>query len=114
MNKLILKVKHWDDETNSLIVSFASDVSAKSVDEYSALAYQPTMFDNPEDIDFVLKRIAQSGFSVCETRNKQEDFTKNAISKNVYQNLVGKTFEYTIEDLFPRAIQEISINEEPR
>jgi hypothetical protein len=104
MNKLKMKIKGYDDVTHSLLVSFASDESQKSIDEYSAMAYQPcNMFPDVSDPQELLRKIATSGVVVVEQQKRQESASQDPALVQSFKNMVGQTFEYDIADIYPAA-----------
>mgnify|MGYP000066981052 CR=1 FL=1 len=105
--KVKMKIVDYDVESESLIVCFASDCSKKHIDEYQTLAYQPTMFDNPEDTEDVLKQIAKVGLSVAEQQDKEDNFRENKFLETKYKEFIGKELEYDAEELIEYG-QEVS------
>ena len=97
-SKIKVKICGYDELSNSVIVKFASDTTEKSIDDYQACAYQPTMF-SVADPESVIKEIARAGiFSVTEQERK-EKFVKDTATIQKYQQYIGKEFEYDIETL---------------
>ena len=63
MNTLKMKITGYDEESNSLLVAFASDDTAsQNPESYPSLAYQPlTMWPDVTDIDILKKNIVFDG-----------------------------------------------------
>lgn len=106
MSKIRVKIVDYETESNSLIVCFASDKSKKSIDEYPQLAYQPTMFDNPEDPEAIMKELARIGISQVDQQDKEEAFCENKILEQRYCEYIGKQVEYNIDELFAEQVIE--------
>jgi hypothetical protein len=105
MNILKMKITGYDEISNSLLVSFASD-ETKSQDpsDYTSFAYQPmTMWPEITDPAEIQKRIAVSGIHLVEQQKIKEDFLANELNANVYKNMVGQVVEFNKNDLIPAA-----------
>lgn len=101
-----MKIKGYDESANSLVVSFASDENSKSIDEYTALAYNPiSMFPDVTDPQEILKRIATSGIVIAEQQKLNENLAKNPAMIEAFKNIVGQTLEYNIADILPAPVQ---------
>jgi hypothetical protein len=105
MNTLKMKITGYDEESNSLLVAFASDDTAfQNPESYPSLAYQPlTMWPDVTDIDTLKKNIAVSGMWQVEQQAKKEAFIANPAKIAEYKALVGQEIEYNISDLIPPA-----------
>jgi len=100
MEKITMKVVDWDESSMSLIVKFNSDINETSIDNATALAYQPmSMFPNVEDINEVVKRVAVSGIHLCEMRSLEEQNRKNEEKLQKFRELKDQTFEFTVDEL---------------
>lgn len=97
-NKIKVKICDYDEISNSVIVKFSSDTSEKSIDDYDACAYQPTMF-SVTDPESVIKEIARAGIFAVTEQEKKEKFVKDTVTIQKYQEYIGKEFEYDIETL---------------
>jgi hypothetical protein len=117
MPSIKMKIVNYDPSTSSLIVTFASEKAQKSIDDYNAYAYQPTMFDT-QDPEKVIEHIARAGIHIVKQQDKEEEFKNNTVLNSVYKSLVGKEFEYDISDLIAGAeqvvenMQEVSMLDE--
>lgn len=105
MNTLKMKITGYDEDSNSLLVAFASDITLSSNPEsYPSLAYQPlTMWPDITDIDTLKKNIAVAGIWQAEQQAKKEAFIADPIKIAEYNALVGQEIEYSISELLPLA-----------
>jgi hypothetical protein len=101
MNSVKMKVVGWDEETLSLIIKFAADDSSSNIDDVNALAYQPfSMFpDSSNNTETLVKKIAVSGISICNMQKIIDQAKQNTAKIEEMKNLVGQTFEYSVEEL---------------
>jgi hypothetical protein len=101
MNKIIMKITGYDELSNSLIVSYASDTT-KSQDpsDYTSYAYQPmTMWPDVTDLNEIKKRMAQAGIATVHQQKIKEDFVADPAKIDAYKNMVGQTIEFNVSDL---------------
>jgi hypothetical protein len=98
-----MKIKGYDEESHSLLVSFASDTTnSQDPDQYPSLSYQPyTMFPDVTDPTEIPKLIATAGVWQARQQKIKESFTANPEIENAYKNLVGQTLTFNVADLFP-------------
>ena len=89
----ILNMKIHGIENNSLIVSFSTDESKHSVDQYTKLSFQPETMDF-NNIEELLREIAKRGIHTAKTQLMKEKFDINQL-----QHLVGQTYSYPINDI---------------
>lgn len=103
MKTLKMKVLSYEDETDSLIVSFASsDNLSQNPEDYQGYAYQPAnMWPDVTDVDQIKEHIARSGLYVAEQQKRRELLQADPVKKLALRSLVGNTFEYTFDDLGP-------------
>jgi hypothetical protein len=101
MNKLFMQIKEYDEVSNSLIVSFASDeTKSQNPLDYPEYAYQPlTMWSDITNPVEIQKRIAQSGIVLTEQQQIKENFNADPIKMEMYKNMVGQTIEYNVSEL---------------
>jgi len=101
MNTVTVKIVEWDEESQSLICSFASDeTNSSDPDTYGKLAFQPAMmWPDVTDSDELLKKIAQAGKSVCEEIKIKETIASDNDKKSLYTNLVGTNTTYNVSDI---------------
>lgn len=98
-----MKIHGFDEESKSLIISFASDTTQhQDPDQYRHLAYQPlTMFPDINDAAEALKRIAVSGLHQVQLQERDEQIQQNPLVVDQYRNLVGQTFSFSTRELLP-------------
>ena len=101
MNKIKLKINGYDEDSYSLLVSFASDTT-KSQDptEYPVLAYQPqNMWPGVTDISQLPKLIAAAGMWQAEQQTIKEQYSSDPEKQAALQAMVGQTFSFDVLDL---------------
>lgn len=113
MNKIKYKIHKYDEDTNSIIVSFSSDETAtNNPDDYESFAFQPIAeYPDITDIEELKKKIAQQGMSLAEMHKKHEDASSNTTMQNKWKALVGQTFEYNVSDVIDSA-NDVTYNNE--
>lgn len=101
MNSIKFKIKSYDEVSNSLIVSFASDTTAsQDPDTYAALAFNPLiMWPDVTDIEELKQRLAVAGIHQAEQQETKEQFDADPARIAALQALVGQTYEYNVADL---------------
>lgn len=107
MAKIKLKIHRYEEDSNSLIVSFASENSKIPVDECVQMAYQPSMFTEVDDPEKVMEHIAKSGVFYIEQEEKENKFRENTALIEKYKEFSGKEIEFDIDELFKPEEQEI-------
>ena len=113
MNKIKFKIKEYDEDTNSILVSFSSDETAtNNPDDYQAVAIQPVSeYPDETDIEVLKKKIAQQGIGMADLYKREEDAANNTTMINKWKALVGQTFEYNVSDVVDSA-DEVTYNNE--
>lgn len=71
MSKISIKIVDVHQDSNSVIVKFASENSAKPIDEYDGLAFQLTNFTSTNPEDFI-KEITPYLSRLVAARDKSE------------------------------------------
>ena len=101
MNTLKMKIVSYDEDSHSLIVSFASDETASpDPASYTAYAYQPmNMWPDITDPNELIKRIGQAGIHMAEQQRIQEQFIANQTLVNSLKAFVGQELIYSVSDL---------------
>lgn len=107
MAKIKLKIHRYEEDSNSLIVSFASENSKIPIDECVQTAYQPTMFTEVDDPEKVIENIAKSGLFYIEQEEKENKFRENTALIEKYKEFSGKEIEFDIDELLKPNDQEI-------
>lgn len=101
MQNIKMKIVGFDDESQSLLVSFASD-STNSNDpaDYSPVAFQPAvMWPGVTDVEVIKRRIAQTGIGIVEQQKFKEDFDANSQLTASMASLSGTEFAFDVADL---------------
>lgn len=101
MQKLKMKIHSYDEASQSLIVSYASDETASSdPDSYPSYAYQPvTMWPDITDAAEIKKRLAHSGIYMAEQQKLKEQYVADEARIDALKALVGTVTEYSITEL---------------
>ena len=101
MNKVKLTITGYDEESHSLLVSFASDTTvSKDPSAYPSYAFQPlAMWPDLTDIQELKKRIAIAGMHCAESQEAMEKFVADTQRVEALKNLVGQTCEFTVNEL---------------
>jgi hypothetical protein len=96
-----MKIVGYEEESHSLIVSFASDETASSDPaSYPSYAYQPmSMWPDITDPHELIKRIGQSGMHMADQQRIKEQFVANEALINNLKSFVGQEISYAIADL---------------
>lgn len=105
MNTLKMKIASYDEDSHSLIVSFASDETASSDPAaYTAYAYQPmNMWPDITNPNELIKRIGQSGVHIAEQQKIKEQFVQNEALITSLKSFVGQEISYAVGDLISTA-----------
>ena len=101
MNTLKMKITGFDENSNSIMVAFASDETAKTApEEYPSYAFQPyAMFPDAKNIDEIVKKIAYSGIYTAQAQARDETVNSDPAKVGELRNLVGQSFEFSVADL---------------
>ena len=101
MNSVKFKIKSYDEASNSLVVSFASDTTTSQDPEaYTAYAFQPlTMWPDVTDIEEIKKRLATVGMHHAQMQEAKEKFRADPTQVAALTALVGQTHEFTVAEL---------------
>jgi hypothetical protein len=101
MNTLIMKINGYDEASNSLLVSFASDTTKfQDPSQYPSFAYQPySMWPDVADPNEVAKRIAAAGIWQAQQQAIKEAFIADQSKEKAYKALVGQTISFAVSDL---------------
>ena len=101
MNTIKFKVKEYDEDTNSIIVSFSSDeTKTNNPEDYEAFAIQPIeQYPDITDVEVLKKRIAEQGIGLAEQVKLSEQAQANTDMQAKLKAMVGQTFEYNVSDL---------------
>jgi hypothetical protein len=101
MNSVKFKIKSYEEDTNSLIISFASDTTASQDPEaYTAYAFQPlTMWPDITDMTELKKELAKAGMWHAQQQEAKEKFVVDSARVAALKSLVGQTHEFTVAEL---------------
>lgn len=101
MNTLHMKIHSFEEQSNSLIVSFASDTTnSQNPDDYKSYAYQPVnMWPDISDPTEIKKRIAIAGMYLVEQQEREEKFVVDANKIQEYKDMVGQVNSYPVTEL---------------
>lgn len=113
MNTLYMKIHAFEEQSYSLIVSFASDTTkSQNPDDYTRYAFQPmNMWPDINDPAEIKKRIAVAGVYHAEQQEREEKFIADAAKVQSYKDIVGQETTYSVIDLIPPASTESTIPE---
>jgi hypothetical protein len=110
MNQVNVKIHRYDEATNTLYVSFSSDESSKSIDEYQVVAFQPHNMQ-AESVEELLKTIATVGISTAQSQDKKESMLANVTLLNSLKTLESQTLTYNVDDLIPPSTPIQALND---
>lgn len=101
MNSVKFKVKGYEEGSNSLLISFASDTTDSADPEtYTACAFQPlTMWPDITDIEQLKKSIATVGMHHAQMQEAREKFVLDTDRIANLKAMVGQTYEFTVAEL---------------
>lgn len=107
MNTIKFKIKEYDEDSNSIIVSFSSDETAtNNPEDYEAFAIQPIeQYPDITDVEILKKRIAEQGLGLAEQAKLAEQARANTDMQAKLKAMVGQTFEYNVSDLINNNIE---------
>lgn len=100
--KLYMKIHSFDEESESLIVSYASDeTESRNPSDYRSIAIQPRLlWPNVNDATELKKNLAQLGVAEVLEQKKIEDAAKVPINVTLFKSLISdKSFSYNIEEI---------------
>lgn len=96
-----MKINSFDEQSNSLIVSFASDTTkSQNPTDYPSYAFQPiNMWPDVTDPAEIKKRIAVAGIYHAEQQEREEKFIANPTKVAEYRAMVNAEDSFSIEEL---------------
>ena len=103
MDTLTVKVHEYNEDTHSLIVSFATDASEMSVDETEKFSFEIANY-NPNDMEDTLLQITKQGAQIAHKKWLSEQSKSNDTVVSAAKDQVGKVYNYQIADLLPKDI----------
>lgn len=108
MNYVKLKITGYEEESNSLLVSFASDTTASAdPDSYPSFAFQPlTMWPDVNDLEQIKFNLAVAGMWHAQQQADREAFIADEQRVNALKALVGQEIQYPVSELLPSSETE--------
>ena len=103
MDTLTVKVHEYNEETHSLVVSFATDGDEMSVDESEKFNFDIHNYD-PNDLQNTLAQIAKQGANIAHQRWLAEQSKKNEEIITAAKAQSGKVYNFPINELLPKGI----------
>lgn len=99
MKKLFMKIKAYDEDSQSLLVSFASDkTKSQNPNDYPAYAYQPaSMYPGINDVNQIKKMIAVNGKYLAEQQAIKEQLKDDPVRNEQFKSMVDSLTEYDIQ-----------------
>jgi hypothetical protein len=98
MNTIKLKIVDVNTDTQMVSVSWASDLSQKSIDEYPTYGFPMSYFQDPQaDTATLLRQLAEAGISECQKQIVSESIAVSMPS--IITNLSTQTGLVTEYDL---------------
>jgi len=103
MQTIYMKIHKYEEQSGSLLVSFASDTTKSSdPDAYPEYAYQPAkVWPDVTDTQEIVKRLALAGVGLTQQQEAEEKFQDDPVRVDALKNLVGNSFQYDLGSLNP-------------
>ena len=100
MSTIKVKVAGYDEASQSLLVSFASD-KTKSQDpaDYPAYAIQATGWGSSADVEQIKLSIAKIGVGIVQAQEAKEAAEADPTRNAAVMSLVGEQFNCEMEDV---------------
>lgn len=95
-----LYISGYIEETQQLLVSFSSDDTKREAIDYQAMAFDVVPYGDISAEDIV-KNIAKTAPSITNDMKIQEEYTNSDSKAESLRSLVGQTFNFTHEELYP-------------
>jgi len=101
MQTVYMKIHDYEEESKSLIVSFASDTTTyQDPDMYTRYAFQPLrMWPDVDDPEEIKKRIAVSGMYHAEQQEREENFVADVTKEQQYKDMIGSQLSFSVAEL---------------
>ena len=101
MNTLYMKIHAFEEQSHSLLVSFASDTTKhQDPDKYPSYAFQPlNMWPDVTDPTEIKSRIAVAGLYHAEQQEREEKFVADPAKLQSYKDMVGQENSYPVNEL---------------
>jgi len=104
-SKLHMKIHEYNDENGHLLVSFCTDDSKKSVEEYPILSFQPHDF-GVDTVAEIIPLLAQRGLDIATRQDAQETFRADTGKLVDINDLVNTTHSFDINDIKPPFVSD--------
>jgi hypothetical protein len=100
MSTVKLKIVGYEEASHSIIVSFASDeTKSQNPTDYPGMAWQPLAHWPNDDVDTILKRIAQVGVSITKNQAEKEKIQPDNQKLIALKSMVGQEISYDVDVL---------------
>jgi hypothetical protein len=100
MSTVKLKIVGYEESSHSIIVSFASDeTKSQNPADYPGMAWQPLAHWPNDDVDTILKRIAQVGVSMTKQQAEREKIQPDNEKVLALKSMVGQEISYDVNVL---------------
>ena len=94
-----MKVVGYNDVNGTVELKFASDLSERSIDDYTAHSFT-VLDENGTGLPGVLKALAQNGWNIALQQEIVDANIKNNTRVNEYKAIIGEEFTFDQEFLF--------------
>jgi hypothetical protein len=97
MQTLKMNIVAFDEQTHSLLVSFASDATASAnPSDYQPVAFQPAvMWPDAKDASEIRRCIAIAGVAIAQQQVLKEAAAADAAGTAALQAMAGQSWEYS-------------------
>jgi hypothetical protein len=100
MSTIKVNVAGYDAESQSMLVSFASDKTrSQNPADYPTYAIQATAWGANADIERIKLAIAKVGVGVVQAQEAKEAAESNPLMNAAIMSLVGQQFSCALEDV---------------
>lgn len=103
MSTYKLYVSGYLEESQQLLVSFSSDETNLEAADYPALAFDIIAYGDSTPTE-IIRMIAFNARNIIEDQKVIENYKDNSEKAEGLKALVGQTFNYTYEELFPSIV----------
>lgn len=101
MSTIRAKVVGYDEATQSLLVSFASDKTKfQDPEKYPAYAIQAVSLGSSTDAEKLKLEIAKIGVSIVQAQEAKEEVEASPAKSAAVRSLIGKQFSCSLQDVY--------------
>ena len=102
MKNIKMKIRGYDKENHSLLVSFASDETrSNNPEDYDAIAFQTSeMWPEITDIEQLKLEIAKVGMSIIRQQVAKENIGGNPVKQIELQKLKTNKYNFRLKIIF--------------